>query len=385
MESADKIKKIFIEKFGSGPLLVRSPGRVNLIGEHTDYNNGFVMPAAIDKAVYFALSASDSGKCRLYAADLEDYHESEINQFERSKKGWPNYIIGVIEQLKKAGLETGGFDCVFGGNIPIGAGLSSSAAIEAGFGFGLSKLFNIEIDKLSLVKLAQKAENEFVGVKCGIMDQYANIFGKKGHVVLLDCLKLEHKYYPFNYDNVSIVLFNTGVSHSLAASEYNKRREECALGVETLQTFFPGIESLRDVLPEQAEQLKEKFSPAVYKRCKYVTEEIERVKKACCMLEKNDLKSFGKLIYETHYGLSAEYEVSCPEADFLVELVKPFDKVYGARMMGGGFGGCTINLVENSFIDEIAEYAAKEYSAKFGREPQIYITKIANGTEIYEG
>jgi galactokinase len=377
----EKFKKIFNEE----PLIVRSPGRVNLIGEHTDYNNGFVLPAAIDKAIYFAISPRKDEICKIQALDLNDDFEFRISNLEFSKKGWPNYLMGVVEQLTKAGYKFNGFNCVFGGDIPIGAGLSSSAALEAGLAFSINHIYKLGIEKIDLVKYSQKAENEFVGVKCGIMDQYISVFGKKGNVLQIDCQSLDYKYFPFEFENISVVLFDTRVTHSLASSEYNKRRAECTTGVEIIRKNHPQVNSLRDVSIEMLNEYKSKLDSVVYRRCKYAVEESARLLNACDSLTKGDLQTFGKLMYETHEGLSKDYEVSCAELDYLVELTKGNQKIYGSRMMGGGFGGCTINLIENEAVDDAVKSVSEFYKNKFGKEPKVYITKISNGTEILKG
>ncbi|MHB1686756.1 MAG: galactokinase [Ignavibacteriaceae bacterium] len=382
MNLSGKIEKQFRELFGEEPLLVKSPGRVNLIGEHTDYNMGFVLPAAIDKAIYFAIAPRNDNLCKLFASDMNDSFEFTIEELIQSEKGWPNYLMGVVDQLKKAGYIFSGFNCVFGGNIPIGAGLSSSAAVEAGLAFGLNTIFNLGIDKLSLVKFAQKAENEFVGVKCGIMDQFINIFGENGNALRIDCRSLEYEYFPFDYENISIVLFNSKVSHSLASSEYNQRKIECSVGVNIIKKEFPQIQSLRDVSIDMLAESKTIMEPVVYRRCKYVVEENSRLLKACEALKVHDLKTFGALMYQTHEGLSKDYEVSCKELDYLVELTKENSKVYGARMMGGGFGGCTVNLIENDAIEEISKSVTEKYKQKFNLDANIYVTKISSGTNI---
>ena len=382
MKIVDDVYAKFTKLFNEQPLLVRSPGRVNLIGEHSDYNMGFVLPAAIDKAIYFAVTPRSDEKCMLQALDLNDSIEFHISNYELSKKQWHNYLIGVVDQLKRAGHNIKGFNCVFGGDIPIGAGLSSSAALEAGLTFALNHIFNLGIDKLSLVKLAQKSENEFVGVQCGIMDQFINIFGKDDHALRIDCRSLAYEYFPFDFKNVSIVLFDSKVSHSLASSEYNKRRSECAEGVEKIKEKFPEVTSLRDVSTEMLEKFKNELTPVIFNRCKYVIEENDRLQNACMALSNHDLKSFGSLMFQTHLGLSKEYEVSCEELDYLVELTKEIPQAYGSRMMGGGFGGCTINLVENDAVEEISNMILKKYKTKFGRDCEAYVTKISNGTGI---
>jgi galactokinase len=384
MNLSKKVSGKFKELFNEEPYLFRSPGRVNLIGEHTDYNMGFVLPAAIDKTVYMAIGPRKDNNCKIFAYDMNDFFESSVEQFEKSAKGWPNYLLGVVDQLKKGGYSFNGFNCVFGGNIPIGAGLSSSAALEAGLAFALNYIYKLGIDKLSLVKMSQKAENEFVGVKCGIMDQFINIFGKSDHVLRIDCRSLEHVYFPFNYSNISIVLIDTNVSHSLASSEYNQRRKECHDGVKTIGLDYPEITSLRDVSLGMLREYRSKMEAVIYKRCKYVVEENDRLLKACEALSVHDLKEFGALMYLTHEGLSKDYEVSCQELDYLVELLRDNPKVYGSRMMGGGFGGCTINLIENDAIDAVTAKVKEEYKRTFGIEAKLYVTKISGGTNKIE-
>ena len=382
MELSNKIKKKFKELFNEEPLIVRSPGRVNLIGEHTDYNYGFVLPAAIDMAVYFGISSRSDKLCTLFASDMNESYEFSLDKLLYSDRVWPNYLIGIVDQLIKRGYKLSGFNCVFGGNIPIGAGLSSSAAIEAGLAFALNHLFNLGIDKLELVKISQKAENEFVGVNCGIMDQYINLYGEDRKALRIDCRSLEHEYFPFDYKNISIVLFNSNVSHSLASSEYNQRRKECSIGVDIIKREVHEVESLRDVSADLLKEFQNKIDPTIYRRCKYVIEENARLLKACDALKIHDLNTFGSLMYQTHEGLSNDYEVSCKELDYLVDLTLDIPKVYGSRMMGGGFGGCTINLIENEAIDEVSKYVTENYKNKFNLQANTYITKISGGTNI---
>jgi len=380
----NQIAEDFKSLYKKEPLLVRSPGRVNLIGEHTDYNKGFVLPAAIDKAIYFAIAPSESKLCRLYAWDMNDHFDFQIDSFKKTEKVWPNYLLGVVDQFQKADYELKGFDCVFGGDIPIGAGLSSSAAIEAGLAFIFNEMFDLKIDKLELVKMAQKAENEFVGVRCGIMDQFINIFGAEHRVLKLDCRSLEFDYYPFEFDDIHVVLCDTQVSHSLASSEYNIRRQQCESGVRQLQKSFPALQSLRDVSIEMLEEHRAKLDPVIYKRCDYVVRENNRLLAGCHDLQKGDLKAFGEKLYETHIGLRDDYEVSCPELDFLVDLTLNEGGVLGARMMGGGFGGCTINLVQQNALEEFIEKAQKAYETEMGKDLKIYITHIEAGTSIIQ-
>ena len=382
---AEKVAKKFRELFDENPLIVRSPGRVNLIGEHTDYNMGFVLPAAIDKAIYFAIAPRGDDKCKLYANDLQESFDFTVNDLNFTEKQWPNYLMGVVDQLNKRGDKINGFNCVFGGDIPLGAGLSSSAALEAGLAFALNHIYNLKIDKLELVKLSQKAENEFVGVNCGIMDQYINIFGASQKVLKIDCRSLEYEYHPFISDDLRIVLCNTMVTHSLAGSEYNTRRAQCEAGVKVLRQYNPAIKSLRDVSLELLLSHKADLDEVTYRRCKYVVEENERVEKACADLEKNDFASFGKRMYQSHNGLSKEYEVSCEELDYLVDLTGDMPEVLGSRMMGGGFGGCTINLVRIDFVEKFAKNVESSYELKYGRKPLVYICKIEEGTHILPG
>lgn len=376
------VSEHFKNKFHKKPLLVRSPGRINLIGEHTDYNEGFVLPTAVDKSIILAVAPNKENQYRIYSVDMKEYLEVKSSDLKKSQTQWANYLLGVIDQVKKAGYEVHGFDCVFGGNIPIGAGLSSSAALEAGLAFSLNHLFQLHIKKLDLVKLSQKAENEFVGVRCGIMDQFTNIYGAPKKVIKLDCRTLEYEYYPFDFKRVFIVLYDTRVSHSLASSEYNKRRTQCERGVQYLQKYRPNIKSLRDVNLKFLKSFKDQMDPILYKRCHYVVKENDRLLSACEDLKHKDLESFGKKMYQTHEGLKSEYEVSCQELDYLVQNTMDQEGILGARMMGGGFGGCTINLIEKEVMGEFNERINKAYLKKFRKKLGIYKIKIEKGTHI---
>jgi galactokinase len=380
----NKIEVKYRDLFAGKPLLVRSPGRVNFIGEHTDYNEGFVLPAAINKAIYFAIGASGSETCRLFAVDMKQEFSFDLNNIDHSHLGWPNYLMGVADQLQKASYPIRGFNCVFGGDIPIGAGLSSSAAVEAGLMFALNELFALSIEKENIVRLAQKAENEFVGVNCGIMDQFINIFGSSQNVLKLDCRSLEFEYYPFAFDDIDIVLCDTRVSHSLASSEYNIRREQCEQGVKILSQAGEKVKSLRDVCADMLGAYENKLDPVIYKRCRYVISENDRLTQGCQDLQKNNLHAFGEKMYETHAGLRDDYEVSCPELDYLVSETEHDKQVLGARMMGGGFGGCTINLVNRSHTEEFSKRISKSYQRIMKKNLPIYITRIENGTSLIE-
>jgi len=376
------VEQEFRQRFKGTPLLVRSPGRVNLIGEHTDYNEGFVLPAAVDKALYLALSPRTDGMCELYAHDLKESHQAGLKRLERSDKRWPNYLLGVVDQLQKAGHNVPGFNCVFGGDVPIGSGMSSSAAIEGGLIFALNQMFDLKIPPVGLVKLAQKAENEFVGVRCGIMDQFINIFGRPGKVLKLDCRSLEYSYYPFDRTDLRIVLCDTKVKRELAGSEYNVRRRQCETGVALLRKYGPGIKSLRDVGLDLLEAHKSEFDPTIYKRCSYVVQENARVEEACRDLEKSDFASFGRRMNASHAGLRDDYQVSCAELDVLVDAALKVKGVLGSRMMGAGFGGCTINLVEESAVESLAEAAGRAYLQTMKTMPQVYVSRLSAGTAV---
>ena len=377
----EKIENQFVKIYGTRPYIFRSPGRVNLIGEHTDYNEGFVLPAAIDKAIIFAIAERNDNRCRFYADDLNDEYECGLSNIGKAIKRWANYLLGVVDQIQKHGYKLKGFDCVFGGDIPIGAGLSSSAAIEAGLAFALNTIFKLNIDKLELVKMAQKAEHEFAGVRCGIMDQFINIFGEANKVLKLDCRSLEYEYFPFEMKDVNIVLLDTHVKHSLASGEYNIRRAQCEEGVSILKKYNPLINSLRDVNIDLLNDHKTELDPVVFRRCHYVINENERLLNGCNDLKNNDLNSFGKRMYQSHEGLRDEYEVSCNELDILVETASKESSVLGARMMGGGFGGCSINLVTQNGADNFIQTAKEEYIKKTGSELKVYVTSIVGGTE----
>ncbi len=376
------VRELFRARFGREPLVVRSPGRVNLIGEHTDYNEGFVLPAAVDRAILLAVAANGEPCCRLVAADLDDGADGDLTRLERSEKGWPNYLLGVVDQLQRRGIGVPGFDCVFGGDIPLGAGMSSSAAIAAGLAFALDELFAFGLDRLALAKLAQQAEHEFVGVRCGIMDQFVNLFGAADHALKLDCRSLEYELVPFAFADIRIVLCDTGVKHALGATEYNVRRGQCETGVRILQQHRPGIRSLRDVDLKMLAAHRHELDPVVYRRCRYVIEENARLQAGCGDLERGDLAAFGGRMYGSHRGLRDDYEVSCPELDALVEIAQPLPGVIGARMMGGGFGGCTINLVRAEAVADLTGVVEKEYRRRTGRDTRIFVTRITGGTAV---
>ncbi|MCC9135353.1 galactokinase [Pontibacter silvestris] len=372
----------FKELYSQEPVIVRSPGRVNLIGEHTDYNNGFVLPAAINKEIYFAIAPNGRDTFRAFSCDMGESAEFNISNIKPSDIGWANYLLGVVAQLQKAGHTVSGFDLVFGGNVPIGAGLSSSAAVECGLAFALNHIYEFGVERFDLVKMAQKAEHEYAGVRCGIMDQFASMFGKKNHAVKLDCRSLEYEYYNLDMADYRIVLCDTQVKHSLASSEYNTRRQECETGVAVLHKHFPQVTSLRDATLEMLEKHRNEFDPVVFKRCTYVVSENNRVEEACKALEAGDMKTFGEKMYASHNGLQHNYEVSCPELDFLVEQAKKTEAVLGARMMGGGFGGCTINIVRLDMLDEFKKQIGEAYQQRFDVQLKTYIAEIVDGSSL---
>ena len=367
--------------FDQKPLLIRSPGRVNLIGEHTDYNMGFVLPAAINKAIYMGIGKRTDQEIHLISIDLNDQHQTDLQTIIPSGKLWPDYVLGVIQQLQKADAQfPSGFNIIFGGDIPTGAGLSSSAALECSTGFALNELFSFGFEKIDLVKMGQAAENQFVGVKCGIMDQFASVFGREKHLIRLDCRSLEYTYIPFNDDDIEIVLFDSKVKHSLASSAYNDRRAQCEKGVALIQAHHPEVKSLRDADEQMLLKYIKPANEETYRRCHYVVSEIQRLLNGCEDLEKNDLESFGKRMFETHAGLRDLYEVSCPELDHLIDLVAGNPNVLGARMMGGGFGGCTINLVKKHAVKDLVKHVSDGYKKLTGRDTEVIIAHIENGT-----
>jgi galactokinase len=365
-------------------LIVKAPGRINLIGEHTDYNNGFVLPAAIQQSAIVSISKRTDYQIHLTAVDIPD--EMIVESFDhivKTEKQWANYMIGVIAQIQKKYSLPSGFNIAVTSDIPIGAGLSSSAAIECAVAFGINTLFALGIEKMELALMAQKAEHEFAGVQCGIMDQFASMFGKKDHVLLLDCQNMEYQYFPLVLEGYEIILFDTGIKHALASSEYNTRRKECEQGVTMIQLQYPQVSSLRDVSIEMLNECVDiNISPIIYNRCKYVIEEIARTQNACVDLQANNLEAFGQKMYATHQGLSKLYEVSCPELDFLVEQVKNNEAVIGARMMGGGFGGCTINIIQSEKAPQIINEIKTAYQQSTGKDLKHYIVRIEDGAGI---
>jgi len=378
-----ELKKVFQQNFQTEPLIVRSPGRINIIGEHTDYNEGFVLPAAIDKAAYIAVSLRDDDEIHLVAMDLNENFSVNLKDLKPvGDVSWPNYILGSAAQFLKRGIQLPGFNAVLTSDIPMGAGLSSSAAVECATVFALNELLQTDIDRLTMVSMAQKAEHEYAGVMCGIMDQFASMMGKKDYVIKLDCRSLEYEYVPFKLEGFKVLLLNTSVKHSLASSEYNTRRKECEKAVEWVKQNVEGINSLRNVSEEMLNKYVLPNDELIDKRSRYVVQEINRLLEGCNDLQRGDLAALGKKMFTTHEGLSEMYGVSCKELDWLVNKVKNNSNVIGSRMLGGGFGGCTINLVKETAIDELVANLKLAYEKEMELPLAYYVASIENGTEL---
>ena len=377
--SNDNISKGFSLRFNKQPQLFIAPGRINLIGEHIDYNEGIVIPAAIDRHFEFAMAPSGNDKCNIYADDFNEGVSFFIHDLNPGE-AWINFLMGVIDAFHRRGLAIGGVDCFFGGTIPSGAGLSSSAALCSGFAFALNELFHLGLDRLTLARIAQYAEHEFVGLKCGIMDQYASLFSQKDSVLLLDCRSLTHEVVPFNFSAYSILLIDTRVTHSLLSTAYNDRREACEQGAKIIRKKHPEVNSLRDVTRAMLYESQDLLGEEIFIKCLFVEEEIGRAQKGGALLKNKDITGFGELMYQAHWGLSKAYDVSCEELDFLVLLAEENKSVViGARMMGGGFGGCTINLVSKNKEETFKEKVRQKYFATFKTEPIFYSIKLSDG------
>ncbi|HBX46614.1 MAG TPA: galactokinase [Porphyromonadaceae bacterium] len=378
----DEIIKLFQEKFkGANPEVYTSPGRVNLIGEHTDYNGSFVFPGAIDKGMIAAIRLNGTDKVNAFAIDLNESAEFGLNEQDLPAQGWAKYIFGVCREIIKRGGKVKGFDTVFSGDVPLGAGMSSSAALESTYAYALNDMLRLGIDKFELAKIGQATEHNYVGVKCGIMDQFASIFGKKGHLIRLDCKTLDYEYFPFDPKGYRLVLLDTVVKHELASSAYNKRRESCERAAEAIRKNHPEVEFLRDASIDMLNEVKNDISAEDYKRAEYVIEETQRVLEVSDALQKGDYETVGRKMFETHHGMSKLYEVSCEELDFLNDIAKE-NGVTGSRVMGGGFGGCTINLVKDELHDSFVADAKKRFAAKYGHEPKVYDVVISDGARI---
>ncbi len=378
------VARIFRGNFGHNMHLFRAPGRINLIGEHTDYNDGLVFPGSIDRYIFLAIDKSKDKKFRILSADFNDSLEWESGQEPTEWPGWAAYPLGVVRELEKLGFDIPPFKAVFGGDIPLGAGLSSSAALEMAFALGLNHLFGLTLSREQLARVGQQAEHNTVGVKCGIMDQFASALGRKGHLFKLDCRDLSMDWFPLSLDHHQLILVNSMVRHSLASSEYNQRRAACEHGVRILSDVYPKVNSLRDVDREMLDGMKQIMPMDVWKCCSYVLAENDRVEACAGALERKDIHRVGELLYQSHWGLSKEYVVSCDELDYLVELAANNPGVLGARMMGGGFGGCTINLVSSLHCLDFCQNLAADYVQKFNVEPVFYQVNLSDGASAVD-
>lgn len=374
----EKVIGKFRELYGEGASLFASPGRINLIGEHTDYNGGFVFPGAVDKGIVAAIRPNGTERVRAWSLDMNEASEFGLREEDKPEQSWARYIFGVCREVQKRGGHIGGFDTVFAGDVPLGAGMSSSAALESTYAFALNELWQCGIDKFELAKIGQATEHNYCGVNCGIMDQFASVFGKKGNLIRLDCRSLEYAYFPFDPKEYLLVLVDSRVKHELVGSPYNDRRASCERVARVL-----GQEFLRGATMEQLDAVKERISEEDYKRARYVIGEERRVLDVCDALERGDYETVGRRMYETHWGMSKDYEVSCEELDFLVEVAEACG-VSGSRIMGGGFGGCTINLVKEELYDSFIATAREKFAARYGHEPKVYDVVISDGSRRLE-
>lgn len=369
----------FTKRFGQEGVFYASAGRINLIGEHTDYNGGYVFPGAIDKVIMAEIAPNDTDKVRVYSIDIDEYVEFGLNDEDAPTQSWARYIFGVCREILKRGGSVKGFDAVFAGNVPLGAGLSSSAALESCFAFALNDMFNDNsIDKFELARIGQSTEHNYCGVNCGIMDQFASVMGQKGKLMRLDCRSMEFEYFPFNPEGYELVLLDSAVKHELADSPYNKRRASCERVAKRL-----GLETLRDATMTMLKAIRTDITAEDYFRAKFVIEEKDRVLAVCDALNAGDYETVGQKMYETHHGLSDDYEVSCEELDFLNDIAMECG-VTGSRIMGGGFGGCTINLVKTDLLDKFVETAKVRFNEKYGHEPKVYPVVISDGAHKEE-
>ena len=370
-----KISEKFAQLFGCEGEFFAAPGRINLIGEHTDYNGGFVFPGAVDCGIMAEIKLNGSDKVCAYSLDMDEYAEFGLNEEDAPSQGWAKYIFGVCRETIKRGGKISGFNTVFAGDVPLGAGMSSSAALESTFAYALSYLFGLDTDRFELARIGQATEHNYIGVKCGIMDQFASCFGKKGNLMRLDCRSMEFEYFPFDPEQhgYKLVLLNSCVKHELVGSPYNDRRASCERVAAAL-----GQEFLRGATMEQLDAIKDSISDEDYRRARYVIGEEKRVLDVCEALEKGDYETVGERMYETHWGMSKDYEVSCVELDFLATVAKECG-VTGCRIMGGGFGGCTINLVKTELYDNFITTAKQKFAAEYGHEPKVISVVISDG------
>ena len=374
----DRIHSKFVSLYGEGGRLFASAGRINLIGEHTDYNGGYVFPGAIDKGIIAEIKPNGKSVVRAYSLDYDAECTFGLTEEDKPEQAWARYVFGVCRETIKRGGTVNGFDCVFAGDVPLGAGLSSSAALESCFAFALNTLFDNKIDKFELAKIGQSTEHNYCGVNCGIMDQFASCFGKEGSLIRLNCKTLEYKYFPFDPKGYKLVLIDSCVKHELASSAYNRRRASCENAAKAIRRNHPEVEFLSDAKRVWLDEVRELIPEEDFLRAEYVIGEVQRVLDVCDALERGDYETVGEMMYQTHFGLSRLYEVSCEELDFLNKLARKMD-VTGSRVMGGGFGGCTINLVKDELYDAFISEARKQFKAKFGHEPKVYDVVVSDG------
>lgn len=375
----NKLITEFKSRFNAEPVMYASSGRINLIGEHTDYNGGFVFPGAIDKEIMSAIAPNGTDKVNVFSIDIKENAEFGLNEDDVPAQSWARYIFGVCREILKRGGVVKGFDAVFAGNVPLGAGLSSSAALESCFAFALNDMFNENtIDKFELARIGQSTEHNYCGVNCGIMDQFASVMGQKGKLMRLDCRSMEFEYFPFNPEDYELILIDSRVKHELADSPYNKRRQSCERVAKRL-----GLETLRDATMEMIESILPDITAEDYFRAKFVIEEKDRVLAVCDALNAGDYETVGQKMYETHRGLSKDYAVSCEELDFLNDVARECG-VTGSRIMGGGFGGCTINLVRKDLVEDFIKTAVAKFNDKYGHEPKVYPVVISDGAHKVE-
>ena len=379
----NKIAEKFKTLFGTDGIFFASAGRINLIGEHTDYNGGYVFPGAIDKGILAEIRVNGAAKVHAYSLDYDEYVEFGLNEEDKPEQAWARYIFGVCRETIKRGGKVEGFDTVFAGDVPLGAGLSSSAALESTYAFALNDLFGNGIDKFELAKIGQSTEHNYCGVKCGIMDQFASVFDKAGQLIRLNCKTLEYKYFPFDPKGYKLVLIDSCVKHELASSAYNKRRASCENAAAAIRRNHPEVECLSDAKRVWLDEVRAEIPEEDFLRAEYLIGEVQRVLDVCDALERGDYETVGEMMYQTHFGLSRLYEVSCEELDFLNKLARKMD-VTGSRVMGGGFGGCTINLVKDELYDEFVATAVARFTEKFGHAPKVYDVVISDGSRRLE-
>ena len=376
----ERIQEKFRELFKADGQIFASAGRINLIGEHTDYNGGYVFPGAIDKGIVAAIALNGTDKVRAYSLDFNEAAEFGLEEEDKPSELWACYIFGVCRETIKRGGTVAGFDTVFIGNIPIGAGLSSSAALESTFAFAINKLNANGFDRFELARIGQSTEHNYCGVKCGIMDQFASCFGKAGSLILLNCKTMEYKYFPFDPEAAGyrLVLIDSCVKHELASSAYNRRRTSCENAASAIRKNHPEVDTLSDAKRVWLEEVRPQISEEDFLRAEYIIGEVQRVLDVCDALERGDYETVGEMMYQTHFGLSRLYEVSCEELDFLNRIARKMD-VTGSRVMGGGFGGCTINLVKKELYQPFIDAAVERFSQRFGHAPKVYDVVISDG------